>query len=170
MASACSLTSSRDQRSKANSIELRSRSRNNGLTSVSKLTGSVESAIMRAPFGSFDSQALRKSLDEVERGLGDLAPAVVDRQRVASIRHLHDLRHAGIALLPVVGGFRDRPGHRMVVLALDDQHGTAVGVQGVDLRLRPRVEVGVAHLRERDPGSSDMEGVVELLRLLFVQV
>ena len=42
MSSACSLTSSCDQRSKANSIDARSRSRNRGLMSVSKLAGCVD--------------------------------------------------------------------------------------------------------------------------------
>src|SRR6187397_2763006 len=124
MASAFSLTSSADQRSKANSIELRSRSRNNGLTSISKLTGSV--GIM-APFcastGSKPAEGvspqLGEPLDEVEGGLGDLAPAVIDGEGVAPVRHLHDLRHAGVALLPLECGFRDRPGHRVVVLAFD---------------------------------------------------
>jgi hypothetical protein len=35
-------------------------------------------------------------LDEVERRLGDIVPAVVDRQGMAPVRHLHDLRHAGV--------------------------------------------------------------------------
>src|SRR5262249_20234927 len=48
-------------------------------------------------------------LDEVERRLGDLAPAVVDREQAASVRDLHYLRHPGVAPLPLVGGVRDRP-------------------------------------------------------------
>src|SRR5215470_11386088 len=46
---------------------------------------------------------LRESLDEVERGLRDLLPAVVDGQRVAAVRHLHDLGDARVARLPLVG-------------------------------------------------------------------
>src|SRR6478609_6694736 len=52
MASACCTTSSYDQRSKAASIDSRSRSRNKGLTSVSKLTGSLASGGTVAPFCS----------------------------------------------------------------------------------------------------------------------
>src|SRR6187401_1303783 len=102
MASACSLTSSADQRSKANSIDLRSRSRNNGLTSISKLTGAV--AIMpsfrttepaKRPPRLFDpstgskpglegvSSELSEPLDEGQGDLGNLAPAVVDGEGVA---------------------------------------------------------------------------------------
>src|SRR5215213_9998348 len=72
-------------------------------------------------------------LDELERRLGDLAPAVVDRERVTSIRHLHDLGHAGVVPLPLVGGVRDRPRHGVILLAVDDQQGTAVGVLRVHL-------------------------------------
>src|SRR5215217_1187011 len=61
-----------------------------------------------------------EALDEIERGLRDLLPAVVDRERVASVRDLHDLRHPWVVLLPLVGGVRDRPRHRMVLLALDE--------------------------------------------------
>ena len=123
MASAFSLTSSYDQRSNANSIDSRSLSRNSGLMSVSKLTGSSASVVrslrscrnlVAVDRGRFHCrprprprQALivpapgrrhANRLTNVERGLGDLAPAVVDRERVASVRHLHDLRHAGVAL------------------------------------------------------------------------
>src|SRR5688572_23595503 len=88
---------------------------------------------------------LDEALDEVERGLGDLAPAVVDSEGMASVRDLRDLRHAGVGLLPLVGSVGDGPRHRVVLLALDDQQRTAVGVLGVHLRLGPRVEVRVAH-------------------------
>src|SRR5205085_5331679 len=112
------------------------------------------------------SDRLGESLDEVERRLGDLAPAVVDPEGVASVWHLHDLRHGGVPLLPLVGGVRDRPRHRVILLALDDQQGTAVWVLRVHLRLGPRVEVRVAHLHECNPGGGDVERV--LLRLPFV--
>src|SRR5262245_33443427 len=39
----------------------------------------------------------RPALREPQRGLGDLTPAAVDRQRVAAVLHLHDLRHAAVA-------------------------------------------------------------------------
>src|SRR5213594_509851 len=115
------------------------------------------------------SDRLDEPLNEVERRLGDLAPAVVDREGVAPVRHLHDLRHGGVAPLPLVGGVRDRPRYGVVLLAVNDQQGTAVGALRVHLRLRPRVEVRVTHLHERDPGGGDVERVVELPRLLFVQ-
>ena len=48
----------------------------------------------------------------------------------------------------------------MILLAIDDQQGAAIGVLRVYLRLRPRVEVRVAHLHESDPGAGDIERVV----------
>jgi hypothetical protein len=68
---------------------------------------------------------LGKPFSEGERDLGDATPAVVDREGVAPVRDLHDLRHGGVAPLPLVGGVRDRPRHRVVLLAVDDQQGTA---------------------------------------------
>src|SRR5215216_5275977 len=49
-------------------------------------------------------------LDELERGLRDLLPAVVDGQRVAAVGHLLDLGDARVAFLPLVGGVGDRQG------------------------------------------------------------
>src|SRR2546427_10693272 len=72
------------------------------------------------------SDRLGEPLDEVERRLGDLAPAAVDREGVASVRDLHDLRHGGIAPLPLGGGGRERPRHRVILLAPGDQPGAAV--------------------------------------------
>src|SRR5262245_37673739 len=46
-------------------------------------------------------------LDELECRLGDLLPAVVDRQRVATVGQLLDLGHARVAPLPLVGGVGD---------------------------------------------------------------
>jgi hypothetical protein len=45
---------------------------------------------------------LDEPLYERERRVGDLAPATVDHQRVAAVRHLDDLGHAVIAPLLVV--------------------------------------------------------------------
>ena len=42
---------------------------------------------------------LDEALDERERGVGDFAPAAVDRQRVAAARDLDDLGDARVALL-----------------------------------------------------------------------
>jgi len=90
-------------------------------------------------------------LDEVERGLGDLLPAVVDGQRVAAVGHLLDLGDARVALLPLVGRVGDRPGNRVVLLPVEDQQRAPIGVLRVDLRLGPGVEVGVGHLGQGDP-------------------
>src|SRR5215471_13368064 len=119
--------------------------------------------------GLFICRLLGEPLDEVERRLGDLLPPVVDRERVASVRDLHNLGHARVALLPLVSGVRNCPRDRVVLLAIDDQQRAAVGVLRVHLRLCPRVEVRVAHLRERDSGAGDVVGVVELFRLLLVK-
>src|SRR3954451_15907517 len=79
------------------------------------------------------------------------------------------LRDGPVAPLPLVGGVRDRPRYRVVLLALDDEQRSAVGILRAALRLRPRIEVRVAHLHERDPGAGDVVRVVELPRLLLVQ-
>src|SRR5262245_25547667 len=110
-----------------------------------------------------------ESLDEVEGGLGELAPAVVDGKGVGAVRDLHDLRQARIALLPRACGVRERPQSRVVLSAVDDQQGPAVRGLGVDLRLGPRVEVRVAHLRVSYLGASVMVLLLQLLRLLLVQ-
>src|SRR5262249_27572170 len=47
-------------------------------------------------------RALDEPLDEVECGLSDLAPAVVDRERVATVRDLDDLCHGWGATFLVV--------------------------------------------------------------------
>src|SRR5215218_4502223 len=59
-----------------------------------------------------------EALDEIERGLCHLVPAVVNDERVAAVRHLHNLRHSWVAPLPLVGGIRDRPRHGVVLIAL----------------------------------------------------
>src|SRR5262245_44105228 len=79
---------------------------------------------------------LGEALDELERGVGDLAPAAVDRQRVSAVRDLLDLGHALVALLPLERRVGDRPGDGVVLLAVDDQQRPAVGVLRVRLRLR----------------------------------
>ena len=67
-------------------------------------------------------------LDEVECGLRDLLPAVVDGQRVAAVGHLLDLGDARVALLPLVGGVGDRPGNRVVLPPVEDQQRAPIGV------------------------------------------
>ena len=83
----------------------------------------ARAALVR-PESSSRSDRLGEPFDEVERRLGHLARAVVDREGVASVRHLHDLRVAGVSPLAFVGGGGDRPRHRVVLLA----------VRGADLR------------------------------------
>jgi hypothetical protein len=46
--------------------------------------------------------------DKIKRDLRHLTPAVVDRERVATVRDLHELGHPWVAPLPLVGGVRDR--------------------------------------------------------------
>src|SRR5437763_15739164 len=52
---------------------------------------------------------LDESFDERQRGVGDLAPAAVDRERVATVGDLGDLGGAVVVSLPLVGGVGDRP-------------------------------------------------------------
>src|SRR5215469_13959926 len=85
-----------------------------------------------------------ETLDERERRVGDLAPAVVDGERMPAPGHLGHLGYSGIALLVLVGGAGDRRRSGVVLLAGDEQHRAAVGIVGVDLCLSPRVEVGGA--------------------------
>jgi len=62
-----------------------------------------------------------ETLDEFERLVGDLAPAVVDSERVASAGDLRNLGDALVVLLILVGGFGDRRWNGVVLLAGDDQ-------------------------------------------------
>ena len=48
-----------------------------------------------------------EALNEVQRDLRDLLPAMIDRQRMSPSRDLLDFGDAGIALLLVVRGVRD---------------------------------------------------------------
>ena len=87
----------------------------------------------RTPLGRSGEAA-----DEVERGLRDLGPAVVDGQGVSAVRNLGELGDGGVVLLPVVLSFRDGRGDRVVFGAGDDQQRSPVGVAGVDLVLGQR--------------------------------
>src|SRR5258707_8951286 len=108
-------------------------------------------------------------LDEVERGLRDLLPAVVDGERVAAIGHLLDLGDALVALLPLVGRVGNRPGNRVVLLPVEDQQRAPIWVLRVDLRLGPGVDVGVAHLGQGDPRPGHVVGVVKAVRLVLIE-
>src|SRR5438094_10052443 len=82
-----------------------------------------------------------EAADELQRHLRNFLPAAVDGQRVAAARDLLDLGYAGIALLLLVGGVRDRPRDRVVLLAIENEQRPTLWVDRVDLGLRPRVEV-----------------------------
>src|SRR5438128_7367929 len=58
--------------------------------------------------------SLGEAADEVERGVCDLAPAVVDRERVPAARDRLELGHRIVSLLAVVEGLRDRRRHGVV--------------------------------------------------------
>src|ERR1700722_1952398 len=104
-----------------------------------------------------------EALDEREGGVGDLAPAAVDDPRVPAAGALDHLGHAGVALLVLVGGTRDRRRRGVVFLAGDEQHRAAARIASVDLRLGPRVEVGGCAL-EQGPGCRGHRiSLVELL-------
>ena len=79
-----------------------------------------------------------------------------------------DLSHAGILLLLLVGGMGDRPRHRVVVLARDDQQRSTLGILRIDLGFRPRVEVGGGCLEDRYAGARHRVFLVQLVRFALV--
>ena len=81
--------------------------------------------------------------EERQRRLGDLAPSRgVDRQRVAPTRDLHDPGGRGREhLVALEGGVRDGPRHGLSLPPEMMSNGAAVRALGVDLGVRPRVEV-----------------------------
>src|ERR1700761_3496856 len=85
------------------------------------------------------SSRLGESLHEVQGGVGDLAPAAVDRERVPAVGYLDDLGHPWVALLALERGVRDGPRHGVVLLAVDDQQRPSLRILGVDLRLGPGI-------------------------------
>src|SRR4029077_10482841 len=78
-----------------------------------------------------------------------------------------DLGRALVVQLLLVGGVGDRRWDRVVFSAGNDQERSAVGVLGVDLRLRPRVDVGYRRLKERHARRRHREGLVQLLGLIL---
>ena len=108
-----------------------------------------------------------KRLMKFEGGVGDLAPAAVDGQRVPAVLDLDDLGHAFVVLLLLVGGVGDRPGHGVVLLPGDDQQRATLRVLGVDLRLGPRVEVRGRGLEQRLPRRRHCIGLVQFLGLVL---
>src|SRR5947209_12754781 len=71
---------------------------------------------------------LDESFDERQRGLGDIAPAAVDRKRVATIGDLADLGEAVVVSLFLVGGFGDRPRDGVVRTAVEDRQWPSLWV------------------------------------------
>src|SRR5436309_15681606 len=67
-------------------------------------------------------QPLHEPLHEAQAGLGNLAPAVVDGERVTSSFDLRDLGDTLILLFFLEGRIRDRPRHRVVLFSGDDLH------------------------------------------------
>ena len=63
------------------------------------------------------SWRLCESFDEGEGGVGDFAPAAVDREAVSAVLDLDELSHAFVVLLLFVGGLDDGRWHGMVQLA-----------------------------------------------------
>ena len=76
---------------------------------------------------------LHEAHHERKRSVGDLTPAAVDDEPMPAVGDLDDLRDCLVALLPLVGRVRDRPGRGVVLLAGDDQQRSPVGVVAVDL-------------------------------------
>src|SRR5205823_4398933 len=107
----------------------------------------------RAPVDVQSWPWLCEPSDEVEGDLCDVAPTVVDRQRVPAAGDLDGLRHTGISLLALERRLGDRSRHGVVVLAVDDEQRAAVGILRVDLRLGPRIQVRRRRLEERLTGA-----------------
>src|SRR5215204_7415351 len=70
---------------------------------------------------------LDEALHECERRVGDIAPATVDRQRVAAIRDLLDLGDTLVSPLPLEGRIGDRPWDRVVLVASTIRSGPRAG-------------------------------------------
>src|SRR6266568_3185176 len=84
-----------------------------------------------------------------------------------AVWYLVDLGHAWILLL-LVGGMGDRPRHRVVVLAGDDQQRSSIGILRVDLSFRPRVDIGGGSLEDRHAGARYRVFLVQFVRLALV--
>src|SRR5215217_4045701 len=111
--------------------------------------------------------ALDEPLDERERLVGGLTPAVVDDQRVPVAGDLLDLGHTRVVLLLLVGGVDDRRRDGVVPLAGDKQQRATVGVLGVDLVLGPGIQVGQGGLPQRLAGGRHRELLIQLLGLVL---
>src|SRR3954451_21489276 len=96
---------------------------------------SLRSDGSRAAAGGTDAWCLpsrparaREAVDERQRGIGDVAPACVDRERVTATLELDDLGNTRVALLALEGGVRNRPRNGVVVVCGDDQQRPALGI------------------------------------------
>src|SRR5258708_7688134 len=84
----------------------------------------------------------REAANEIQRFLRDVAPALVDGQRMPAVWDLRKLGDPPVVLLALERRMRDGAGNRIVLSARDDQQRPAVRIAGVNAGLRPRVEVG----------------------------
>src|SRR4051794_605354 len=92
-----------------------------------------------------------EALDEVERGLGDLLPTAVDRDRVTTVRNLDVLRYRVLVLrLLLECRFGNRRRGLMVLFADEDQHGTAFRSFLVSLGLSRRIQIRERGLENRN--------------------
>src|SRR5207302_3841260 len=113
------------------------------------------------------SVPLYEALDESERRLGHFLPAAVDGERVATAWNHLDLGHTRVARLALVGSVRDRPRDGVVLLTIEYQERTSLGINGVHLGFGPRVKVRCCRLEQRSARRRHGKSVVELLGLLF---
>src|SRR6478609_3075116 len=81
--------------------------------------------------------------------VGDVAPAVVDREGVGAVLELEDLGDCVAVAVLLERRLGDRLRHRVVLAAHDQQQRAAARVVGGDLGRRVRVEVRGGRLEER---------------------
>ena len=102
-----------------------------------------------------------------EDGVGDVAPAVVDGQRVPAPLELLELGdRRGVPVL-LEGRPGDHVGHGVVLRSGDEQQRPAVGVLGVDLGLGVHVEVRGGRLEQRPGRRRDRPPFVQRVGLLL---
>src|SRR5271166_181676 len=117
--------------------------------------------------GITEAGSLQESLDEAERGVGDIGPAVIEDQGVPPVRDLDIFGHFGVFELLFVAalGERDRGGG--VVGAGDNQQWPPVGVLHIYSGVPTEREVGQTRLEQRDSGPRHMVAVIQLAGLSF---
>src|SRR5262245_56751825 len=85
---------------------------------------------------------------EAQGGRGDVAPTVVNGERVSPILDLDDLGDALVAPLLLVRSVGDRPRHGVIPISRNDQQRSPLWVLAVDLYLGPRIEVRRGRLEQ----------------------